>query len=140
MCDEGSLARVRKTWHFYCTERMTKKYMRNYEQNFESTLQRAKDTKEARIGKSHVLTGFRSTAPVNTPAPVDLPSFYQQSWDTGTTDNGNVAHFTATYPNLLLAAAAGNTSTLHHGTDPLLDFHLAAAYASLLPGSPLQIE
>ncbi len=140
MCDEGSLARIRKTWDFYCTERMTKEDMRSYEQNFESTLQRAKDTKEARIGKGHVLTGFRSTAPVNTHALVDLPSFHQEFWDTCTTDKGNDAHSTATHPNPLFTTAAKNTSTLHYGTDPLLGFHLAAAYASLLPESPLQIE
>ena len=119
---------------------MTKEYVRSYKENFESTLQRAKDTREARIDKSHVLTGFRSTAPVNTHVLVDLPSFHQEFWDTGTTDKGTDACSTATHLNPLFATAAENTSTLHYGTDPLLGFHLAAAYASLLPESPLQIE
>ncbi|MCJ1276023.1 hypothetical protein MMC21_003828 [Puttea exsequens] len=139
MCDEGSLARIRKMWNSYCTERISKEHMKSYERSFEATLRRAKDTKESHNGKGQVLTGFRSTAPVSLHSLVDLPRLHQEFWDTGTTDRGNDTRFTTTRLNPMFTASAKNTSTLHYGSNPLLGFHLATAYAPLLSGSPLQI-
>lgn len=139
MCDGPSLARIRKTWSSYRTASMSKEHLKSYEQRFKSTIQRARDTKEARIGKGQVLTGFRSTAPVSMLSLAELSQLYYEFWDTGTTDSGSHARDTASYPNPMFAASVEDTFTLHYGTDPLLGFHLATGYAPLLPESPLQV-
>ena len=140
MCDGGSLAKIRKTWNHYCLGRLSKESMRSYKKDFESALQRAKDTKQPLTGNSLVFTGFRSTAPVNLSALTDFPSLHQEFWDTGSTDGGKNAPSNALHPNPMFATPAEDSITLHYGTDPLLGFHLATAYAPLLPHSPLQVK
>ena len=138
ICDGRSLARIRKAWNSYNTTRMSKEHFKSYEEHLKSKLQRAKDTKEARTGSAIVLTGFRSTAPVGLLALEDLPQLHRAFWETGTTDESNDSLCTTLCANPMFATSAKNTSSLHYGTDPLLGFHLATAYAPLLPESPLK--
>ena len=42
-------------------------------------------------------------------------------------------------PNPMFLVSMEDAVTLHYGTDPLLGFHLAFAYASLTPGSPFEL-
>lgn len=96
---------------------MSKEQLNSYERQFESTVQRAKDTKEALTGKGQVLTGFRSTAPVSFESLTDLPRLHQAFWDKGTTDVNNDTRRVIMRPNSTFAASAKSTSTLHYDTN-----------------------
>ena len=140
MCDAGTLTKIRKIWESFNTTRMNKQQTKKYEEKLKTTMQKAKDLQKNRVGETMILIGFRSAAPVGLQALEDLPRLYQAFWNTGTTDAGNKAHPDNLHQNPMFVSCAENASSLHYGTDPLLGFHLATAYAPLTLESPLKIN
>lgn len=139
MCDEGSLARIRKICESYCTARLSDEDMKSYERSFKSQIRRAMDIQEARCGKGPLLTNSRSAAPLSLDALKDLSQLHEDFWDTGTTEGRDDVRPTTTRPNPMFATCAQDASTLNYGIDPLLGFRLATAYTPLLPESSLQV-
>ncbi|KAF2136540.1 uncharacterized protein K452DRAFT_322363 [Aplosporella prunicola CBS 121167] len=103
---------------------------KDLEQSFDQ-IQRAKDLRHYYIGEKFVFTGMRSAAPLNREAVQDLAKQHKHFWDTGSTDKPNAN--SAAMPNPMFTSQLNKSSILHYGTDPLLGFHLATAYASLVP-------
>jgi hypothetical protein len=92
------------------------------------------------IGPSIVLTGFRSAAPVSLRSLGDLPELHEHYWDHGLTNQDPGVLSRAKHANPMFASLITDIFTLHYGTDPLLGFHLATAYAPLTPESPLSLK
>ena len=140
-CDHGTLAVIREIWDSYSTSDLNEYEKADYEKRFKSGIQKAADAKVHFLGSQGlVLTGYRSAAPVSVQSIKDLPELYQHYWDHGITDRDPNSLSKAKHPNPMFASLVTNTFTLHYGTDPLLGFHLATAYAPLSPESPLRLR
>ena len=140
-CDNGTLAGIRKIWNSYNTSGLTKDEKATYGRRIESNIQKSTEAKVALGGNSNfVLTGYRSAAPLSVYSMKDLPELHKHYWDHGTTDGevGSLAE--STKPNPMFYSSTTSASTLHYGTDPILGFHLATAYAPLKLVSPLRID
>ena len=76
------------------------------------------------------MTGLRSAAPIYTAAMSELPDLHARYWKHGTLKSSPKDISQACNLNPLFAVPSVD-QVLHYGTDPLLGFHLATAYASL---------
>jgi hypothetical protein len=137
-CDQGTFARVRNIWSFYSTSGPTGSEKADYNERFKLGIQKAVNAKKWFLGSGPVITGVRSAAPVGLQSMQDVPELHQHFWDHGITDKDPDILSEAKFPNPMFASQVTDTFTLHYGTDPLLGFHLATAYAPLTPGSPLR--
>lgn len=137
--DTTTLRRITEIWSSYSASDMTKDEKATHDQRFKVGIQKAVDARNKHFGSGLglVLTGYRSAAPVSILALQDLPQLYQHFWDHGATDNDPITLSRAKHSNPVFASLVTDTFTLHYGTDPLLGFHLATAYASLAPDSLL---
>ena len=135
MCDQGTLLRVRKIWDCYGTSTSNGNDRTPSYQRCESRLQKAREMQAQLLGPGINLTGFRSAAPLSTPALHDLSKLFWHFWKHGVTDTDHDTMSRAKLLSPMFFVSMEDTFTLHYGTDPLLGFHLATAYASLIPGS-----
>ena len=136
ICDQGTFLRVRKIWDSYASLISTGDDKTYSNQRFESQMQKARE-RQIQNCPGINLTGFRSAAPLSTPALHDLGKLFQHFWKHGVTDQDHGSLSQAKLPNPMFAGSSEDAFTLHYGTDPLLGFHLATAYASLASDSPL---
>ncbi len=90
------------------------------------------------FGHDMNITGFRSAASISIPSLKDLPELFQHFWKHGVTGEDRGRIFKSRVPNPMFAGSLEDASIHHYGTDSLLGFHLATAYASLTSGSPLE--
>jgi len=137
MCDQGTLLRVRKVWSSYGTSDLSGEDKASYNKRFESSMRTAREMKKEYLGSSMNLTGVRSAAPLSFVSLKDLSEMFQHFWKHGVTDEDRGQLSKYRNPNPMFAGSSHDAFTLHYGTDPLLGFHLATAYASLTPDSPL---
>jgi hypothetical protein len=131
------LKRIKEVRVSYFSSKLTEDEKASYDKSFKAGIQKAVDAMNNLFGPSHVLTSYRSAAPVSIQSLQDLPQLYQYFWDHGVTDKDPTTPSKAKLSNPMFASLVTNTFTLHYGTDPLLGFHLAAAYVSIAPESPL---
>lgn len=89
------------------------------------------------FGHGISLTAFRSAAPMGVSVIQDIPKLSEQFWKYGVLNGDHSSVSESSFPNPMFAGSLEDPFTLHYGTDPLLGFHLATAYASLISGSPL---
>jgi hypothetical protein len=135
-CDTATLADARKMWLFYSSDR-AKVETSNINKRLDAVMDTAKQMKgfpEA----AFIITGFRSTAPAHVGSVMDMGTLHERFWKHGTIDPTAEAFAKTKLPNRMFLTD-DDSSTLHYGTDPLLGFHLATAYACLEPQSPLHI-
>lgn len=66
-----------------------------------------------------------------------MPQLNNEFWDSGVTTKDPQARSKAKHPNPMFSASPYSTSTIHYGTEPILGFHTATAYAPLQQNSPL---
>lgn len=140
ICDRGTLLRISKIWNSYGSSGLRKDEKSIYDKRLEAAIQRARDRKALHFGqgKNWNLTSFRSAAPIITSALMELPELFDHFWAHGSTDNDRDSLSRSRFPNPMFAGSLDDTFILHYGTDPLLGFHLASAYASLISESPLK--
>ena len=138
ICDQGTLLKVRRIWDSYGTSDLSGDDQASHNKRFESGIQTARNMQAHYLGHGMNMTGFRSAAPICIPSLKDLPELFQHFWQHGVTsvDRGSISK--SRTPNPMFAGSLGDAFILHYGTDPLLGFHLATAYASLTSGSPLK--
>lgn len=140
-CDQVTLAVIRKMWQVYSFAGLSDEDKANYRTHFKSSINNAIESKADYTGKGLVCTAVRSAAPLCVQSMIDLPGLYQSYWDHGTTDKTGHRNLSKTrLPNPMFSSLITDTLTLHYGTDPLLGFHLATAYAPLVSGSSLRPE
>ena len=135
-CDEATLRDLREIWHSYDLESQDETQRRHSHALYESEFKRAAELKRDKIGQSLFLTGLRSAAPASLAALNDVSKSYHEFWRSGTTKStkGPTPHV-----NPMFAAVLQGSATLHYGTDPLLGFHLAAAYTPLDLGGSVRV-
>ncbi len=138
ICDRGTLLRVRRIWDSYGSSALSGDDEASYKKRFESGIQKARDMQAQHFGHGTNITGFRSAAPISIPSLTDLPKLFERFWEHGITDEDCGSISKSIFPNPMFAGSLVDAFTLHYGTDPLLGFHLATAYASLTSGSPLK--
>ncbi|KAK7924431.1 hypothetical protein PG985_006485 [Apiospora marii] len=128
-CDAGSLGLTREFWSkCLASARALDK------PTLEKELRRTRQL-EAGGETSLMLTGIRSASPVAIHAMMVLPETHAQYWKTG-----SLTELNADLPNPLLGSILSQHTLLHRGTDPILGFHLAMAFANIASGSPLRID
>ena len=86
-------------------------------------------------GASFSLNGIRAAAPTGICAIQDAPKLTRHYWEYGSTDKDGLHLRKPEHVNPMFVT---DISTLYYGTDPLLGFHLATAYAPLTKESPLR--
>ena len=138
ICDKGTLLRVRRVWDSYGSSDLSENDQASYKKRFKSGIQTARDMQAHYLGHGMNITGFRSAAPISRPSLNDLPELFQHFWQHGVTSVDRDSMSKSRIPNPIFAGSLGDAFILHYGTDPLLGFHLATAYASLTSGSPME--
>ncbi|KAJ1326960.1 DUF4470 domain-containing protein [Microdochium nivale] len=126
-CDDGTLREVRLIWEFYIKADASS-LKRYFDKVY--TVRRGKD-----LTGWAAMAAVRCAAPAFSDAMIELPKAHEHYWQHGTT---------AVTRGVLSASANFNpcfstpdeNAVLHYGTDPLLGFHLATAYAPIGPLIP----
>jgi hypothetical protein len=100
----------------------------------EANIQRAKEVKEYYVGSenAYVTTGLRSAAPAGVAYAEDAHKSYQHYWKYGSASHDPGILSKTNLPNPLFALHTIGAPTLHYGTDSLLGFHLATAFAPVV--------
>ncbi|RYP34489.1 hypothetical protein DL767_004265 [Monosporascus sp. MG133] len=125
-CDLATLAEVRAMWRFYSVERNGTE-AQNFKRRFESVLQKAKEWRDE---TTNYRTGLRSAMPAQVNALQDIDELHKHYWKYGSTELNAKVRAGAKHANPMFLTLE-DESTIHYGTDPLLGFHLAPAYAPL---------
>ncbi|KAF5673183.1 hypothetical protein FHETE_3476 [Fusarium heterosporum] len=134
-CDANTLSDVRRVW-LTIKSAATRCHSDSYMETFQKNVQPSKDFREEVLGRGGAnVTAMRSAAPLSLQAGPKLLEMSEQFWKDGTVTPREAKD---KLPNPLLASLLSEDSILHYGSDPILGFHLATAYASLLDGSPLE--
>ncbi|KXJ89054.1 hypothetical protein Micbo1qcDRAFT_206636 [Microdochium bolleyi] len=119
-CDDGTLWEVCLIWDFYAKADAAglKKYFDRVK-----AVRRDKD-----LTGWATLAAVRCAAPAISNAMFDMPKAHVHYWQHGTTSTHRDAISASTNFNPCFSTPGGN-ALLHYGSDPLLGFHLATAYA-----------
>lgn len=132
--DHVTLHLVRENWSKYA-EAIKNKDNERYRSEFETALKNSLEYRNSTAGNgSLTYWGARSAAPLGMQTLMDdeLKTVLDKWWATGTTNN---ASSSMRAPNPLFAVSLSTNSVLHHGSNPILGFHLAAASAHLAESS-----
>ncbi|KAM0327214.1 hypothetical protein ACHAQA_006348 [Verticillium albo-atrum] len=137
-CDEATFDDVRAVWAKYIAAATNSGSQ--HSAALKKQLQRSADNRSQRFnikpGESvPIATGMRSAAPISMASRAEVTEAYNHYWKYGTTGLSRPST-----PNPLIAASLSENTVLHYGTDPILGFHLATAFASLAEASPLRPE
>lgn len=133
--DDATLHLIRGNWSKYA-EAIKNKDSERYRSDFKTALNNSIEYKNATAGTgSLTYWGARSAAPLGIQTLMDdeLKTILDTWWAKGTTDS---ASNSTRAPNPLFAVSLSASSVLHHGSNPILGFHLAAARAHLAESSP----
>ena len=138
ICDNGTLSKLREIISFYAST--DSEYQKKL---FDSAQKRAREIHSKQLpdggGSRGNISACRSAAPLLLSAMKDPPESFTSFWKYGIADGGDVSQPDHKFPNPLFIGALHDTSTLHYGTDPVLGFHLASAYAPLAAGPPSKL-
>ncbi|KAI1505698.1 hypothetical protein F5X99DRAFT_428791 [Biscogniauxia marginata] len=138
ICDSATLAEIRKMWKLYKPENKGRAEESRFKHRFEAIIQEAKQAKDEK-GIGSILTSTRSTSPVHIGQLKDLDDLHKHYWNHGSMTLNSKKRASEKHPNPMMLTLEDD-ATIHYVTDPLLGFHLAAAYAPLQPNSPLYVQ
>ncbi|KAJ6440973.1 MYND finger family protein [Purpureocillium lavendulum] len=103
---------------------------------YSKCLKTTKDLRDRSTGGGgHMITGLRSAAPLSLTATDSISRASIQYATDGTVTSKPDG---VDLPNPMFAGLLSDTEILHYGTDPVLGYHLATAYAPLTKNSPLK--
>lgn len=130
ICDEDSVRDIKRVCQRIVSA-AEKREDKGHGKEFASNIQFSRDF----VGGHTISTGLRSAAPLSMKSQTEIPDAFNQYWSEGT-----VMPFSAAskVPNPMFAGLVSKQAVLHYGTDPLLGFHLATAFAQLSTNSPLK--
>lgn len=109
--------------------------------NMSENIQLSKQILEQATGgtPSNIVTGMRSAAPLSLQSKDAIPTAYGQYWIDGRVmPRGKEEKEQFEDPNPMFSALVSRQERLHYGTDPILGFHLASAFAPIAAASPLK--
>lgn len=137
--DVETLHSVREIWSKYA-EALASKDSERYRSDFEIVLKNSLEYKNSTAGAGSLAHwGARAAAPLGMQTMMDdeLKRILDTWWAEGSTDSASKKKQT---PNPLFAVTLTSNTVLHHGSNPILSFHLAAARAHLSEASPLKLS
>ena len=134
--NQATLAQMRDYWLRYCDAQFSSKFEKSTRESIASC---AKD-----IGS---LTGVRSAGPLWPDALKTMSYLYRKYWETGVA-GGNIEDLQQLgtgqkgflNPMFAVSSAPSGDFAVHYGTEPLLGFHLAAAFQGAISGKNLSVE
>ena len=132
-CDAETLKSVKKIWESYCVSTQSPSERKGRQIRFEASIKSSQRFREDKSGKPIIVTtSWRSMAPLlnSTTLSASDEDFFQRPHDDHSKD----------LPNPMFQPSKDSTTLIHYGTNPLLGFHLALAFASLDTTSPLRPE
>ena len=130
-CDHGTLTRVGEVWNFYSAS--NEERQSELKKSAEVAIQR-RNARRGELGQV-TLTGLRSAAPASVAALGEISDLHEYFWEHGSMEMDTEILSKALYANPMLFST-NTAASLHYGTDPMLGFHLAAAYSPLVQESP----
>jgi len=141
-CTAESLADARRYWILYVeTETLAAETKVAHRDSFISGMRSVLATYTVTNDDLHCL---RSAGPVIVPVLEEGPKVYTQYWSTGVTMSQGLAPNLEWHQHLnpmFTYPLSGTKFNVHHGTNPILGFHLAPALTSIKgPHSPSGIE
>ncbi|KJZ76772.1 hypothetical protein HIM_03649 [Hirsutella minnesotensis 3608] len=108
----------------------------DFRKTFEQRRKSAAEFRVLQLGKGgQNFSGMRSAAPLSLQSVNEIPKANEHYWSQGTVTPRKE---TESLPNPMFASLVSEDGNLHYGTDPVLGFHLAAAFAPLSPKSPMK--
>ncbi|KAF5017907.1 hypothetical protein F66182_10136 [Fusarium sp. NRRL 66182] len=134
-CDADTLSDAHSVWT--CIKAAAAKSQPDsHLEMLEKHVQPSKDHRQDLMGRGGInITAMRSAAPLSLKAGPKLCELSEQYWKDGTVTPRQAQD---NVPNPLLVSLLSEDALLHYGSDPILGYHLATAYAPLRKGSPLE--
>ncbi|GKT43438.1 uncharacterized protein ColSpa_03619 [Colletotrichum spaethianum] len=132
-CDQATLDDVRAIWVTYDAAAKSDDASAD-SAALVSNLKHSLEMKKIAFGDGVAFTGLRSAAPVALPFSDEVVEASQEFWKSAVAGPSGVA----SYPNPLFYSSLSKHRLLHYATDPILGFHLAAAFIPLTEKSPLK--
>ena len=126
LVNEDTLGQLRSFWARYCTESVPEK--REVQVAME-------DFRRTKCGE-YVVTSARSAGPLFSQAIETAPILHRQFWEKGVIW-GSGEEAIHTNPTMIITGVRGTQFAVHYGTEPVLPFHLAPAFAELSSSDPL---
>ena len=136
--DERTMNEVQRIWKSYCKSDDPTNDRTSRSKLLRQRIQQARSFSKRILGEHGVtLTGLRSAAPVGIKALSDTPEAGKHFWEHGTLPFGADAAGKANEPNPTFTSPFTSASALHYGLDPLLGYHLSAAYLEFTRSSTM---
>jgi hypothetical protein len=126
LVNEDTLGQLRGFWARYCTESVPEK------REVQIAMEEFRRTK---CGE-YVVTSARSAGPLFIQALETAPLLHRQFWEKGVIWGGGEEAI-HTNPTMIVTGVRGTQFAVHYGTEPVLPFHLAPAFAELSSSDPL---
>jgi hypothetical protein len=126
LVNEDTLRQLRGFWARYCTESVPEK------REVQITMEEFRRTK----CPEYVVTSARSAGPLFIQALETAPILHRQFWGKGVIWGGGEEAI-HTNPTMIVTGVRGTQFAVHYGTEPVLPFHLAPAFAELSSSDPL---
>ncbi|KAI6083984.1 hypothetical protein F4821DRAFT_280490 [Hypoxylon rubiginosum] len=138
-CDSDTLKDVRKMWEFYSLEQEGEE-LSQFQRLFESTLQQAREFREARgFGPANThpaVSGMRSVSPAVSGTADDFNRLCRHFWKHWSTELRSDVRAGAEHPNPMFLTSKDD-ARFYYGCNPLDGFHLITPYVSPDSGSQL---
>ncbi|KAF1952907.1 hypothetical protein CC80DRAFT_571306 [Byssothecium circinans] len=136
-CDTATLASVVKVIGTYAVGPSNGDEYKSRQNSLKKNWELARKFKDIQHGDNDWANGVRASAPLPPDQAIhDIPKQYRTFWKTGCTFDDKKLSSKAVVANPMFGSLRSGL-VLHYGTDPLLGFHLATAYAQLSSDSPL---
>ncbi|KAI1493812.1 MYND finger [Biscogniauxia mediterranea] len=130
-CDGGSLHLVKEVWSKYAAPDSESCSLAQFVKHLQDAHEFFEDRREG-ADTAGVITGLRSAAPLSLASNGAVAQAYKGFWVHGT-----FSVLSAPLPNPLFAESLSQNLFIYTGTNPIIGFHLATAFARLAPDSPL---
>ncbi|KAF3482025.1 uncharacterized protein GIQ15_04784 [Arthroderma uncinatum] len=138
-CSHSTFSQVMHLWEFYALDPSNKQAFEKQQRKLKQGIEKAKEMQKKLIGESRVITGLRSAAPCSTSDAGECSKIYEQFWEEGVVLRDARSVDKAQHMNPMFGTL-NERLVLHYGTQPLLGYHLATAYAPTTTESPLKYD
>ncbi|QUC17142.1 uncharacterized protein UV8b_01383 [Ustilaginoidea virens] len=136
LCDEHSLEDARHVCQ-RILDGAQNRQNDSHARRFKSNLERATEARRILYKSDFTnLTGMRSAAPVSLHSMEDIAEASKTYWKCGMVSPDSKP---GSVPNPMFAGLLSRNEVYHYGSDPVLGYHLATAFAPLTENSPLRV-
>ena len=138
-CDVVTFELVVKLWRWYGLDASQPAAFKKQQERLKSTFDFAQRRYQKQAAGTYNGGSYRAASPCSEPHVHASFNLSRDYWNTGTATNMDKAVAPSSNFNPSFSTEHDDL-VLDHGTEPLLSFHLATAYAPLSKNSPLYLE